>query len=77
VLQILGSPHFLRRQSHPDGKPYRWTEDWEYDRRSGGRWLTRRITWEEGKRSGRIIGIEDVPPYWIEGGERIVSILSL
>jgi hypothetical protein len=77
VLELLGPPHFLRRQSHLSEKGYRWTEQWEYDRRSGGQWLTRRITWEERKRAGRIIGVEDVPPYWLDGEERVVSMLSM
>lgn len=77
VLALVGPPHHVHRQSHPKGTLFEWTEDWEYDRRVDGRWLTRRITWEKARRTGRIRQIEDVPPYWLDGDERTLRILRL
>jgi hypothetical protein len=76
VLNLLGSPDHIRRRSRKVGTIYHWSEDWEYDFRSGDQWTTFRITWEEERRKGRITQIETVPPYWLHTDERESEILE-
>jgi hypothetical protein len=71
VLRLLGSPDFVKQKVHDAGTPHwRATEFWEYDFRTDGGWVTWRITWEERKRRGRIMSIEEVAPYWLQSAER-------
>jgi hypothetical protein len=72
---LLGSPDPIRRRSRQVGKVYRWSEEWEYDFRTGDQWVTFRITWEEEGRKGRITQIETVAPYWLRTDERESEIL--
>jgi hypothetical protein len=75
VLRLLGSPDHVRRESHPAGKIYRWTEDWEYDFRVNEKWMTLRITWEQDNRKGRIARFEEVPSPWLHSERREADIL--
>ncbi len=75
VLQLLGSPDHVRKRSREVGKAYRWSEDWEYDFRTGDQWSTFRITWEKEGKKGRIVQIETVPTYWLHTNERESEIL--
>jgi hypothetical protein len=75
VLQRIGSPDHVTRESHKEGKFYRWTERWEYDFLLESGWVTKRITWEEHKKAGRIIEIEQAPSEWLLTNEREADIL--
>jgi hypothetical protein len=70
VLEYVGSPDFVRRSSRPEGRRYRWSEDWEYDLHDGTAWRTVRLHWEDGGRVGVLTTIDEVPPYWLDGDER-------
>jgi hypothetical protein len=76
VLQLLGSPDHVRRESHQVGQSYRWTEDWEYDYLIDGQWLSSRITWEDGKRIGKMTNIEQFPSRWLHSNQREMDILD-
>ena len=76
VLSLIGSPDYVVRHSHPDGRGlYTSTEDWEYDFLSDNRWTTLRITWEEKSRKGRMTHIEAIEPYWLVSNLRETEIL--
>ncbi len=76
VLQMLGSPDFVKQRSVQVGEIYRWSEDWEYDFRVPEGWKMFRITWGEKEgRKGRILQIETVPSYWLDTDEREQEIL--
>ncbi|MFO0798338.1 MAG: hypothetical protein U0804_12745 [Gemmataceae bacterium] len=77
VLQLLGSPDFIRRQFHRVGERGHWSERWEYDFWSGAGWTTRRLTWEEGDGRGRMVSVEDVSPDWLVNNEREHEYLGL
>lgn len=70
VLQRAGSPDKISQQSHPAGKIYRWTEEWEYDFRVAEQWVTLRLHWEEHEPRGRIARIEETPASWLQAAER-------
>lgn len=77
VLQLVGSPDFIRRDSRQVGKFYQWSEDWEYDLRGGEGWTTLRLTWEEHLRAGRMTAMEEVEPYWLDCNDREAEYLRL
>jgi len=70
VLTKLGAPDYIRRRSRQVGSLYEWSEDWEYDFRAGGGWVTLRLTWEERGRRGCLTAIEQVDPYWLDTTDR-------
>jgi hypothetical protein len=70
VLGRLGSPDHIQQRWH---EARFWTEDWEYDYRVAGRWVTMRLTWKE----GRLLSAEEVPPYWLESSERETEFFGL
>ena len=70
VLQLLGSPNFVRKRSRQVGRRYEWSEDWEYDHRAGSTWTTLRLTWEESRKRGHLTAVETVEPYWLTSDER-------
>ncbi|HEX5750920.1 MAG TPA: hypothetical protein VFZ09_32140 [Archangium sp.] len=70
VLQRVGSPDHVRQHSHPAGKFYRWTEQWDYDFRVAGQWVTLRLTWEEHESRGRLSHIQEAPASWLQADER-------
>jgi hypothetical protein len=79
VLDLLGSPDHIKSKSHPDGKFFRWTEDWEYDFLMGQEWLTFRITWDQAerrKRIGTIAALKTMTPTWLHNEERALEILD-
>ncbi len=76
VLRWMGAPAHIRRRSHPVGKFYRWTEEWEYDFQVEGRWVTLHILWEEHQREGRIVSIQERPADWLQSDERVLEILD-
>jgi hypothetical protein len=78
VLGLIGSPDHVRRKSHPVGTLFEWTEDWEYDFRVAGGWVTLRITWEAKgrKENGRIMDIGEQPAEWLTSDERGLQVIS-
>ncbi|WP_162657272.1 hypothetical protein [Tuwongella immobilis] len=76
VLQRLGSPDHVRRESYPVGKFYQWREYWEYDFHVDGRWETLRIVWEQQGHSGRIDRLDVMPSPWLNSDERVMQILG-
>lgn len=79
VLELLGSPDHIKSKSHPDGKFFRWTEDWEYDFLVDQGWVTFRITWEQAdrrKRIGTIAALKTMTPTWLHNEERALEILD-
>jgi hypothetical protein len=75
VLELLGSPDYIKFGSRRVGELYRGLEDWEYDFHGEGEWTTLRISWEEQQDVSRIRRIESVPPYWLNSDARVSEIL--
>jgi hypothetical protein len=89
VLNLLGMPDFVRKESELHGEIYRWTEDWEYDvleranswdARDARAWATLRITWEDVETAtsttSRIVNIEHVPAEWLRSDRRALEMLG-
>lgn len=60
VLQLIGAPDFVSRNSRPGPEAFIWTETWEYDFREQAGWVTLRIIWEEQDDSSRMSVLEEV-----------------
>ncbi len=70
VLQRVGAPDHIRRHWHEGRKVHRWTEEWEYDFRVAGQWVTLRLTWDEHVSRGRISRLQEEPASWLQAAER-------
>jgi hypothetical protein len=78
VLRLLGSPDFVRRRMHDPGTSrWRSSEDWEYDFREEGGWVTLRVTWEERDERGVMVAYGEVVPYWVLSDERESEFLRM
>ena len=75
VLRLVGSPDHVRSESSPKGRGYHQTEDWDYDFRVDGQWVTLNITWEKGDQKGRIVRFGESLAPWLHSDQRVAEIL--
>ncbi|WP_120544667.1 hypothetical protein [Corallococcus terminator] len=77
VLEQVGAPDHLSRQSLSAEDGTRWTEHWDYDSQVEDRWVTFRIIWEARGSRARIVTLEEVAAPWLQSDARVRELLGL